>query len=226
MAPSGPLRLDGTAISMSASPLQLPFLGSVGSVVLARSASANPLSFARYGPRTGPRLAHSSACASICFAITSLPTESSRPGILFNGRVGDEARSWRVGKPAPLFGMGRVAGRQTSFNEVMAGRSSAGKRLAIGMGFRGNNRQPLGGMRFRIFQHPWPATAGRLAHGPFQEGVAQPTSWLDDAPSRARRGRRDETRKRPLRADIRPRMEKARSGTSTRPTSSTDWVAP
>jgi len=51
----------------------------VGSVVLARSASANPSSFARYGPGTGPRLAHSSACASICFAITSLPTESSRP---------------------------------------------------------------------------------------------------------------------------------------------------
>ena len=51
---------------------------SVGSVVLARSASANPSSFARYGPRIGPRLAHSSACRSICFAITSLPTESIR----------------------------------------------------------------------------------------------------------------------------------------------------
>jgi len=50
---------------------------SVGSVVLARSAGANPSSFARYGPRTGPRRAHSSACTSICFAITSLPTESS-----------------------------------------------------------------------------------------------------------------------------------------------------
>ncbi|MBU6290240.1 MAG: hypothetical protein KGS10_18940 [Chloroflexi bacterium] len=51
---------------------------SVGSVVLARSASATPSSFARYGPRIGPRLAHSSACGSICFAITSLPTESVR----------------------------------------------------------------------------------------------------------------------------------------------------
>ena len=51
---------------------------SVGSVVLARSACANPSSFARYGPGTGPRLAHSSACASICVAITSLPTESLR----------------------------------------------------------------------------------------------------------------------------------------------------
>ena len=39
---------------------------------------ANPSSFARYGPRTGPRLAHSSACGSICFAITSLPTGSLR----------------------------------------------------------------------------------------------------------------------------------------------------
>ena len=51
---------------------------SVGSVVLARSAPATPSSFARYGPRTGPRLADSSACGSICFAITSLPTESVR----------------------------------------------------------------------------------------------------------------------------------------------------
>ena len=50
----------------------------VGSVVLARSAPANPSSFARYGPRAGPRLAHSSACGCICFAITSLPTESPR----------------------------------------------------------------------------------------------------------------------------------------------------
>ena len=46
--------------------------------MLARSACANPSSFARYAPGTGPRLAHSSACASICFAITSLPTESFR----------------------------------------------------------------------------------------------------------------------------------------------------
>jgi hypothetical protein len=46
--------------------------------VLARSASATPSSFARYGPRAGPRLAHSSACRGICFAITSLPTESAR----------------------------------------------------------------------------------------------------------------------------------------------------
>ena len=53
-------------------------IDSVGSVVLARSASATPSSFARYGPRTGPRLAHSSACGCICFAITSLPTESVR----------------------------------------------------------------------------------------------------------------------------------------------------
>ncbi len=51
---------------------------SVGSVVLARSACATPSSFARYGPRTGPRLAHSSACTSICFAIPSLPNESVR----------------------------------------------------------------------------------------------------------------------------------------------------
>jgi hypothetical protein len=52
----------------------------VGSVVLARSASANPSSFARYGPRTGPRIAHPSACESICFAIASLPTASLRLG--------------------------------------------------------------------------------------------------------------------------------------------------
>ena len=51
---------------------------SVGSVVLARSASATPSLFARYGPRIGPRLAHFSACRSICFAITSLPIESAR----------------------------------------------------------------------------------------------------------------------------------------------------
>jgi hypothetical protein len=57
---------------------QLSRADSVGSVVLARSASATPSSFARYGPRIGPRLAHSSACGSICFAITSLPTESAR----------------------------------------------------------------------------------------------------------------------------------------------------
>ena len=60
------------------------FLGrddSVGSVVLARSAPANPSALGRYGRRTGPRLAHSSACGSICFAITSLPIESSRPSL-------------------------------------------------------------------------------------------------------------------------------------------------
>ena len=51
---------------------------SVGSVVLAGSSFARASSFSRHGPGTGPRLAHSSACASISFAITSLPTESFR----------------------------------------------------------------------------------------------------------------------------------------------------
>jgi len=166
-----------------------------------------------------PRLAQASASQSLPSQLNRPGLESSSTAVLGMKRVpgGGSVASCmarRVGKPAPLSDMGRVGGRQTAFNEGMAGRPSAGKRLAIGMGFRGNNRQPPGGMRFRIFQHPWPATAGRLAHGPFQERVARPTSWLDDAPSRARRGRRDETRKRPLRADIRPRMEKARSGTS------------
>jgi len=67
--------------SVSSVPSVVSYLSrndSIGSVVLARSASANPSSFARYGPRAGPRLAHSSSCRSICFAITSLPTESSR----------------------------------------------------------------------------------------------------------------------------------------------------
>ena len=49
-----------------------------GSVVLARSASARASSFARYGPRTGPRLDHSWACGSIGCATTSLPTASRR----------------------------------------------------------------------------------------------------------------------------------------------------
>ena len=156
-----------------------------------------------------PRLAQASASQS-------LPSQLNRPGLESSSTavLGMKRVPGGLENPPPFFGMGRVGGRQTSFNEVMAGRPSAGKRLAIGMGFRGNNLQPPGGMRFRIFQHPWPATAGRLAHGPFPERGARPTSWLDDAPSRARRGRRDETRKCPLRADIRPRMEKARSGTS------------
>jgi len=51
---------------------------SVGSVVLARSASANPSSFARYGPRTGPRLAHSSARKAS--ALQSFPSQLNRPG--------------------------------------------------------------------------------------------------------------------------------------------------
>ena len=51
----------------------------VGSVVLAGSSFARASSFARYGPRAGPRLAHSSSCERICGAITSLPTASFRP---------------------------------------------------------------------------------------------------------------------------------------------------
>ena len=73
------LRLDApVGVDLRMVEADLSRNASVGSVVLARSACANPSSFARYGPRTGPRLAHSSACASICFAITSLPTESIR----------------------------------------------------------------------------------------------------------------------------------------------------
>jgi hypothetical protein len=50
----------------------------VGSVVLAGSSFARASSFARYGPGTGPRLAHSSSCERICGATTSLPTASFR----------------------------------------------------------------------------------------------------------------------------------------------------
>ena len=52
----------------------------VGSAVLAGSSFARASSFARYGTGTGPRLAHSSSCESICGAINPLPTESFRLG--------------------------------------------------------------------------------------------------------------------------------------------------
>ncbi len=74
------MSLIDVKLSMTRCPWLLGRTDSAGSVVLARSASAAPSSFACYGPRTGPRLAHSSACGSICFAITSLPTESARLG--------------------------------------------------------------------------------------------------------------------------------------------------
>ena len=72
-----PSKSWGTASPMAK--IGLSRADSVGSVVLARSASATPLSFVCYVPRTGPRLAHSSACGSSCLAITFLPTESARP---------------------------------------------------------------------------------------------------------------------------------------------------
>ena len=72
---------------------------SVGSVVLARSACANPSSFARYGPGTGPRLDHSWACTSICFAITSL--QRTRYGLdLPNVRRAPRRTSANPTKPA------------------------------------------------------------------------------------------------------------------------------
>ena len=74
------MSLIDVKLSMTRCPWLLGRTDSAGSVVLARSASATPSSFARYGPRAGPRLAHSSAYGSICFAIASLPTESARLG--------------------------------------------------------------------------------------------------------------------------------------------------
>ena len=71
---------------------------SVGSVVLARSAPANPSSFARYGPRTGPRLAHSSACERIWGAITFLPTESFRLGSVVVEPTRGVAPGWSVSR--------------------------------------------------------------------------------------------------------------------------------
>ncbi len=78
LPPSRPAHVDEASLFQGTEWGKLSRNDLVGSVVLARSACANPSSFARYGPRAGPRLAHSSACASICFAITSLPTESSQ----------------------------------------------------------------------------------------------------------------------------------------------------
>ena len=49
-----------------------------------RSASANSPAFARYGPRTGPRLAHSLDCEGVCCAITALPAVAMRFGGLFS----------------------------------------------------------------------------------------------------------------------------------------------
>ena len=83
---------------------------SVGSVVLARSACANPSSFARYGPRTRPRRAHTSDCPSICFAITSLPTGSSPPKPTCHGSEYDPVAPRRrptLARGHPTFFRGR-----------------------------------------------------------------------------------------------------------------------
>jgi len=63
--------------------------------VRVRSASANSPAFARYGPRTGPRLAHSLDCEGICCAIAALPAVALRFGGHFSLFRGQSRRSAR-----------------------------------------------------------------------------------------------------------------------------------
>ncbi len=125
---------------------------SVGSVVLARSACATPSSFARYGPRTGPRLAHSSACTSICFAIPSLPNESVR--LSLNDSVGSVvlARS-ACANPSSFARYGSRTGPRLAH-------SSACTSICFAIPSLPNESVRLS----RMLGHP--AHAGRLAHSP------------------------------------------------------------
>ncbi len=91
---------------------------SVGSVVLAQSAPANPSSFAFYGPRTGPRLAHSSPYERICGAITSLPTESFRLGSVVGGPTRGVAPGWSVSRRWRYRVMAGIAGSGPSRGSV------------------------------------------------------------------------------------------------------------
>ncbi len=96
---------------------------SIGSVVLARSASANPSSFVRHGARTGPRIAHSSARGSICLAIASLPTASPR---LRAGCLG--------GFQSPLRGESSLPESRSAMKDGRHGHGPSGNRDASGRG--------------------------------------------------------------------------------------------